>query len=139
MSDLHPRVGLGAYVRRDGKLLFGQRKGAHGTGTWCVPGGHLEMGESWEECARREVMEETGLDITNVRFMGATNDIYGPEKHYVTISMMADAPEGEARVMEPDKFEKWGWFAQGEYPEPLFLSTRNFLENGYNPLNFQDK
>ena len=57
-------------------------------GTYAFPGGHLEFGESFEECAVREIMEEAGLAIGNVRFLTATNDVMVSEnKHYITIFM----------------------------------------------------
>ena len=57
-------------------------------GTWGLPGGHLEANESFEDCANREILEETGLQIRNLRFLTATNDIMESEgKHYVTIFM----------------------------------------------------
>jgi 8-oxo-dGTP diphosphatase len=49
------------------------------------PGGHLEYGESFAECAKREVLEETGLEVGNIKFLVATNDVFGEGKHYVTI------------------------------------------------------
>lgn len=91
-----PKVGLGVIVKKDGKVLFGKRKNAHGDGSWCMPGGHLEFNESWEECAARETMEETGLKIKNIRFVTATNDIFFvEEKHYITIYMVADYESGD--------------------------------------------
>ena len=44
-----PRVGVGVIVQRDGRILLGKRLGAHGEGTWALPGGHLEFGESVAE------------------------------------------------------------------------------------------
>jgi ADP-ribose pyrophosphatase YjhB (NUDIX family) len=65
-------------------------------GTWALPGGHLESGESFETCAEREVLEETGLKISDVRFLTAVNSIMGDEnKHYVTIFMGAHVHENE--------------------------------------------
>lgn len=82
-EEKNPRVGLGVAIIRNGKILFGKRKNSHGEGSWCFPGGHLEFGESWEECARRETLEETGLKIRNIRFATATNDLFKKEdKHY---------------------------------------------------------
>src|SRR3982751_1701983 len=123
-SDLsHPRVGVGVFVWKDGKFIMGQRQGAHGAGSWSIPGGHLEVGESWEECARRETKEETGLDITNVRFLAATNDIFPDEnKHYITIWMESDWAGGVATITEPDKFVDLAWGDFGSLPEPLFLT-----------------
>jgi len=69
-----PKIGLGVCILRDNKVLFGKRKNSHGEGSWCFPGGHLDFNETWEECARRETIEETGLEIKNLRFATATND-----------------------------------------------------------------
>ncbi len=129
-----PGVGVGIYVRKDGKVLIGQRKGIHAPGTWCAPGGHLELGESWEDCARREVMEEAGIEIDNVHLGNVTNDIYPDGKHYVTIQMIADWKSGEPRVLETEKMERWEWRDFNDVPEPRMLSFENFAKSGYNPL-----
>ncbi|MBU3965464.1 NUDIX domain-containing protein [Patescibacteria group bacterium] len=131
-----PKVGVGVIVIRNGKILLGKRKNAHGEGAWCYPGGHLEYGESWEECSRREVMEEAGIEIGNIRFGIATNDIFEDEqKHYITICMIVDFTSGVIKVMEPDKCEKWGWFEWDKLPQPLFLTIINQIKVGFNPLN----
>ena len=84
-DDLRPKVGVGVMVLKNGKVLIGKRKGAHGAGEWAWPGGHLEYMESFEDCARREVMEETGIEIHNIRFLRLMNlKEYAP-KHYVDI------------------------------------------------------
>lgn len=69
------RVGIGCFVRdakHAGAILIGERKGSHGAGKLALPGGHLELGESWETCAAREVKEETNLDLDNFRFVHVT-------------------------------------------------------------------
>ncbi|MGL4775402.1 MAG: nucleotide triphosphate diphosphatase NUDT15, partial [Aeromonas veronii] len=63
MSTLYPRVGVGVILTNaQGQVLLGKRKGSHAP-YWSIPGGHLELGESFESAAIREVAEETGLEI----------------------------------------------------------------------------
>ena len=133
--DNRPKVGVGVMVRKEGKILLGKRKNAHGEGAWSFPGGHLEFKESWGECARREVMEETGLQLKNVQFATATNDIFEKEgKHYITIIMLADYDSGEVQLREPDKCESWQWFSWKNLPQPLFVPIQNLLKCGFNPF-----
>ena len=107
----NPRVGVGVCITKGTKVLLGQRLNAHGHGTWCFPGGHLEFGETWEVCAIRETQEETGIEITDIGFLAATNDIFETEdKHYVTIYMKAEWMSGDPQVLEPNKMVKWDWF-----------------------------
>lgn len=136
MDTKRPKVGIGVIIIKDGNILLGKRKNAHGEGSWSFPGGHLEFNETWEDCADRETMEETGLGITNIRFGTATNDIFKVEdKHYITIFMLADYHSGEARVMEPDKCEGWKWFNWDKLPRPIFLPIQNLLKKNYTPFN----
>lgn len=119
--DSRPKVGVAVFVWRDGKFLIQQRLGSHGSGTWSVPGEHLEFGESWEECAKRETLEETGMEITNIRFLAATNDIFKDEnKHYITIWLEADWKTNEPAIMEPDRLTATRWVTSRDLPSPLF-------------------
>ncbi|OQD81223.1 hypothetical protein PENANT_c029G02190 [Penicillium antarcticum] len=95
--DPQVKVGVGVFVLNpDGKFVIGKRQGSVGAGTWALPGGHLEFGESFETCAEREVLEETGQKISNVRFLTAVNSLLGEEnKHYVTIFMGAHVSENQ--------------------------------------------
>ena len=106
----HVRVGVGVLVKNvsTNKVYCGIRKGSHGAGSLALPGGHLEMYETWENCARREIDEEMGISpISNVEFCHVTNDIMSSEhKHYVTIFMKATCTD-EPRNMEPEKCEGW--------------------------------
>lgn len=131
----HPKVGVAIMVMRDNKVLMSQRHADHGDGTWCFPGGHLEFGEDWETGARREAFEEAGIDVFDLRFVGATNDFYSEEnKHYITIFMQARQFSGEPRLCEPDKFLcDWDWFDWDVLPEPLFLPVQNLRAQGFDP------
>ena len=134
MSDLAPRVGVGVIVLRDGLILLGQRAGSHGTGTWALPGGHLEFGEDVEQCAMREVMEETSLAIQVVARGPYTSDVFQEEdKHYVTLFVVAQAPTGVPRVCEPSKCSGWRWFRWSEMPRPLFAPLITLYASGFVP------
>ena len=109
-----------------------KRKGSHGSGTWAVPGGHLEFGESFEEAARREILEETGLNIRNIRVGAVTNDYFENEqKHYATIWMISEYDSGEAAIMEPEKCDGLEWFDFDTLPSPLFLTWRQLLKSEF--------
>lgn len=132
MENPNVRVGIAVFIFKDGKFLMQQRKGSHGAGTWSVPGGHLEFGESFEDTARREVREETGLDIKNVRFGAATNDYFeGENKHYVTVWMLSDWKDGEEFIAEPDKCIAQAWHTFDHLPSPLFLPWNQLLSSEF--------
>lgn len=129
------RVGTGVIVKKDNKILIGKRIGRHGENTWGFPGGHLEMYESLEEAAIREVLEETGLIVENIKVLTITNDIFKEEeKHYITIYLSCDYKGGEPRVLEPDKFLEWIWCEWDNMPEPLFLPIINLKKAGFSPF-----
>lgn len=114
-------------IWKDGKVLMGKRKATHGEGEYAWPGGHLEFNETFEECARRETLEEAGIEIKNVRFLRLVNlRDYG--KHYVDIGIIADWKSGEPQVLEPEKCEGWDWYDPEDLPVPLFKAIPYYLE-----------
>ncbi|RQP25463.1 nucleotide triphosphate diphosphatase NUDT15 [Piscinibacter terrae] len=127
-----PRVGVGVIVIRQGMVLMGLRQGSHGSGTWALPGGHLEFGETVEACAVREVREETGLEIQHLHAGPYSNDLF-EGRHYVTLFVIADAPDGEPRLMEPQKCSQWRWCRWSELPQPLFPPVDTIRTSGYAP------
>jgi 8-oxo-dGTP diphosphatase len=132
MSDKHPRVGIGVIILKDGKFLIQRRKGSHGLGTWSIPGGHLEFGESFAETAEREVLEETGVKIKNVRFGAITNDILTQDdKHYVSIWLISEYESGTARIMEPDKCDGMLWCTLTTLPNPLAPWWKQLFESEF--------
>ena len=134
MND--PRVGVGVVVLRNGLVLLGQRIGSHGAGTWALPGGHLEFGETVEQCAAREVREETGLELQAFRAAPYTNDVFAAEgKHYVTLFIVAESSDGDPVVLEPGKCSGWRWFRWSELPSPLFQPLQTLVDTGYVPTD----
>ena len=132
------RVGIGVMIIKDGKILLGKRKGSHGEGEFAFPGGHLEYMESFEDCARREVKEETNIEIKNVKFLRLSNlKDYAP-KHYVDIGFVAEWESGEPRVMEPEKIDGWSWYDIDNLPTPLFSTIPSYIESYKTGKNFYD-
>ena len=131
-----PKVGIGVAIRCDDHVLMGLRKGKHQPGVWSFPGGHLEGGESFEGCAIRETEEETGILLPSVKLWTVENTIFHAEqKHYAVVLMVADLPTGqEARVIEPEKCEKWEWFPWDKLPSPLMLGIQKVIEHGLSPI-----
>ncbi|HET7059848.1 MAG TPA: NUDIX domain-containing protein [Candidatus Saccharimonadales bacterium] len=130
MSAGRPQVGIGVFLVKEGKILLGRRKGSHGHGEYALPGGHLELGETFEECALRELAEEAGRDIKikKVSFLCLTNMRRYAPKHYADIGILAEWKSGEPKVTEPDKKEDWQWYDLDELPQPLFGCTDNYIE-----------
>lgn len=125
-------VGVAVILIREGKVLLGKRQGSHGSQCWGFPGGHIHYGESIEDCARRELLEETGLTLGGLQLGPYTNDIFTEEeKHYITLFVLSDYVGGEAELKEPEKCSRWEWFSWNELPRPLFLPIRNLLKQGY--------
>jgi len=130
-----PHVGVGIIITRNDQVLLLKRKNVHGTGSWSTPGGHLEFGESPEECAIREAKEETDVDITAVKFRAVTNDVFEAEdKHAITLWMESEYLSGEAKVNAAYEMSEVGWFSWGQLPEPLFLPFRNLLAGRCYPV-----
>ncbi|HEY7415955.1 MAG TPA: NUDIX domain-containing protein [Ktedonobacteraceae bacterium] len=126
-----PQVGVGVIVRNGDCVLLLKRQNSHGDGTWSMPGGHLEYGESPQACAIREVEDEVGVQITDPTFLTITNDIFAHEgKHYVTIWIEGKYVSGEARVNSPREMSEVGWFPWNALPTPRFLPLENLLASG---------
>jgi len=137
MSDKKiPRVGVAVIIKKDNKILLGKRKGSHGAGFWAFPGGHLEFKETIFDCAKREISEEVGITIKNLKIGPYTEDYFEKEnKHYVTLIVISDYVSGKVKVLEPDRCESWEWFDWDNLPDDLFLPLKNLKLTGFNPFN----
>ena len=112
--------------------------------------GHLEFGEQWDECAARETLEETGLQVKNLSFGTVVNAIKSEENyHYVTVFMVGSVEKGLENSKpvntEPDKCEGWSWVdwrmenegTDDRFPTPLFKALELAREEGFNPFGVQ--
>lgn len=97
--DSH-QVAVGAIVIRDNEVLLVKRKQPPGEGLWAIPGGRVELGETLQEAAEREVKEETGVIIRAghpvYTFEVIEHDDAGRIRfHYVIVDLVADHVSGE--------------------------------------------
>lgn len=123
---------MGILVMRRGRVLLGRRRGSHGAGYYAAPGGHLEFGESFEEGARREVREETGLEIEGLRLLSVGNYVFkreDGERHYIDVDFVCEAPSGDPQLSEPEKCDGWDWYEVDDLPQPLFIVTLRMIES----------
>lgn len=131
-----PQVGIALIVRKNGKILLQRRKSKHGNGLWGAPGGHLELWESFEDAASRELWEEAGdMDITKPEYFYTANTMFKKEgKHYVVIFMVCDWIAGEPKIMEPDKTYEWKWHDWNNLPQKIMPGYQQIKNDGFNPF-----
>ncbi len=126
-----PGVGIGVIIQNDKKqILIGKRKGSHAP-YFSIPGGHLELGETFEQAAIKEVFEETGLLIKNPSVIAVTNNLRtfrDENKHYVSVNLFANEFEGKCENKEPEKCEEWIWCDVDKIPTPQFDASEYAIE-----------
>ena len=133
-----PRVGIGIMIFKKGKVLLGKRKGSYASGEYCFPGGHLEYMESFKACALREIAEESGIKVKNLKFCYLSNmKDYAP-RHYVLIGFVADWKSGTPKILEPDKYDSWDWYDTDKLPTPTFVGSSEILEGYKKKIFYRD-
>ncbi|MFH1841296.1 MAG: NUDIX domain-containing protein [Candidatus Nealsonbacteria bacterium] len=121
------KVGVGVIIKKGEKILLIKREGSHGAGTWAPPGGHIDFGESVFNCAKREVKEEIGIKIKNLKAVGITEDLFKKEKkHYITIWVTSDWKSGKPKKYYRE-YSEIGWFSWKKLPKPLSVFLKNYL------------
>lgn len=98
----YPRVGVGAIVLHEGRVLLVKRRHAPGLGLWSVPGGLVDLGETTADAARREVEEECGLKVRLAGLVGVLDRVMRDAEgrvryHWVLIDYLA-VPESNDMV-----------------------------------------
>lgn len=127
-----PRVGVGAIVIREGRILLVKRASSPGKGLWAPPGGLVELGETVREAAEREMLEETGISVRAKEafyiFDFIDRDSGGNIKyHYIIIDFLADYLGGDPKAADDVSDARW---VSPEETAALNLSptTRKLLE-----------
>ena len=121
-------------------VLFGRRRLGDDGFEWQLPGGWVQSGESLQQAARREVLEETGLILRELRFAGFTNNIFSPRKHSISLNFEAECVDSGALVTtENEKCQGWEWKRWADVNERLFLPLRLLRQSGYRPFLLADR
>lgn len=101
-----PQVAVGAICVDDGRLLLVRRGRPPWEGCWAPPGGRVEPGERLADAVRREVAEETGLDVAVGELCGIAERI-GPGHHHVILDFWATVRRGRAAAADDATAVTW--------------------------------
>lgn len=134
----HIRGGCGVMVFNErGQLLLGLRNcdpetadsELHEEGTWTMPGGNIEYGETFEEAGVREAKEETGIDIdkNDLEVICVQTD-KNEFAHYISVGMICHKFSGTPVAMEPLEIVRWEWFDINYLPNKIFSPSKKTID-----------
>ncbi len=129
MSTMNtPRIGCGAAILRDGRLLLVRRRRAPEPDHWGLPGGKVDFMETVPDAVIREIDEELGIRIGNLALLCVVDQLDAAAgTHWVAPVYRAEILGGDPELREPEALSAMGWFALDDLPRPLTLSTRTAL------------
>lgn len=116
-----PKVGVGALVTQENKVLLIRRKMEPERGKWSIPAGFLDHGEDPQETAEREVFEETGLRVRIINLLDVFTNPPGQGGASIFILYRAELLGGE--MIAGDDADAVGFFQMDELPDLAFAST----------------
>lgn len=118
-------IGVNVAVFRDGRILLTKRDDFH---VWCMPGGHIDRGETFPQAARREVREETGLEVALNRLVGIYSRPRWGEYHIVVFA--AEVIGGVER-RQPEEVVGIELFGSDELPDALLIGQKQRIHDAF--------
>ena len=108
----HPHVAVGAVVIHDNQVLLVKRGKPPAEGEWAIPGGNVELGETLQQAAEREILEETGVTVQAKEIIYTFESIHkDPEGgvifHYVILDFAADYISGNPAPHDDAMDAQW--------------------------------
>ena len=110
---MKPILATMVYCIKDGDVLLMLRNKKPNLGLWVGPGGKLEPGESPYDCAKRELYEETGLEVNNLYFRGLITEI-SPRPDWQWLMFLYVATEFSGTIVEDKREGRLSWCALSE-------------------------
>jgi 8-oxo-dGTP diphosphatase len=132
MEIPNQRMGTAVIVLKGKKVLLGKRKNAYLSGWYGFPGGRVEEGELIIDCAKRELLEEAGIKVKNLEYVGVVRDqnIGYSFLHFGFIFRLGSE---QVKNQEPEKCEAWEWFDLSKIPEKTLVGHKAVLDMVKNP------
>ena len=122
----NPVVGVAVVVVEDGRVLLGRRApGRDRAGLWCIPCGYVEWGEEIRDAARREFLEETGLDVEIGEVYAVHSNFHNPDSFTVGVWFRGRITGG--RLQAGDDLDEAAFFDPSALPGPLAFPTDEFV------------
>lgn len=114
-----------------GNFLMGKRGGnaRDRIGQWEFGGGMLEVGETVEECLRRETREEYGAELTDIQQVEVLEKFH-EGGHWLGIFCLAKIDRAAAHIAEP-VYDELGWFTPATMPDDLESENRKLIKRWY--------
>lgn len=131
-----PKVGVGVFAMdEDCRVVMAERFSDPGRGTWCLPGGKIDKGQTIQFAGELELFQETGLTLYCPQIIGALDEIMpGEDEEWMTVYMAGFVKDVRAlERREPDKHGEWDWYDLDALPEKTWSTITRFLrsDQGY--------
>jgi len=126
-----PAVNTAIFNENNEILLTRRSSTVREPGKWCLPGGHLEVGEFWLDGAIRETQEEVGIQVSQAILCGiysdpkltVTQDVLFPENyHGQFVVALFKVLSYQGKITPNDEVDDWDWFSPDNLPDPMLKS-----------------
>lgn len=126
-----PHIATCALIFKDNKVLLGKRTAEFGKGEFCLVGGSLAFGDSFEENISNEARYKANIQIENIEIFCVTNNrgyIKKHDKQSVTIGARASYKAGKVKAKQQDRVVDWRWYSLDNLPSPIIEADTKIIK-----------